>query len=45
MPGEQQAFLVNRLGDIEYRLSVGCSESIALGSLVGAFNEIRFIKG
>ena len=24
MPQEQQAFLVSRLGDIEYRLSLGC---------------------
>lgn len=24
MPSEQQAFLINRLGDIEYRLSIGC---------------------
>lgn len=24
MPPEQQAFLVQRLGDIEYRLSIGC---------------------
>lgn len=24
MPGEQVSFLVNRLGDIEYRLSIGC---------------------
>ena len=24
MPHEQQAFLVSRLGDIEYRLSLGC---------------------
>jgi replication factor C subunit 3/5 len=43
MPSEQQAFLVNRLGDIEYRLSIGCQESMTLSSLVGAFTEIRFI--
>jgi replication factor C subunit 3/5 len=43
MPPEQQAFLVNRLGDIEYRLSIGCQESLALSSLVGAFSEVRFI--
>jgi len=43
MPLEQQAFLVNRLGDIEYRLSIGCQESMALGSLIGAFTEIRYI--
>lgn len=38
MPHEQQAFLVNRLGDVEYRLSLGCQENLALSSLVGAFS-------
>jgi hypothetical protein len=37
MPKEQQSFLVNRIGDIEYRLSIGCQEQLALASLVGAF--------
>lgn len=37
MPSEQQCFLINRLGDIEYRLSIGCQEHLALGSLIGAF--------
>ena len=41
---EQQTFLVSRLGDIEYRLSIGCQEKLALSSLVGAFVEIRFIS-
>lgn len=44
IPSEQLAFLVNRLGDIEYRLSIGCQESMALGSLVGAFMEIRYVQ-
>lgn len=44
MASEQLAFLINRLGDIEYRLSIGCQEHLALGSLVGAFTEIRFIS-
>lgn len=43
MPAEQQAFLINRIGDIEYRLSIGCQESMALSSLIGAFTEIRFL--
>ena len=38
MPVEQQTFLVNRLGDIEYRLSIGCQEKLALSSLIGAFS-------
>ena len=24
LPSEQKAFLINRIGDIEYRLSIGC---------------------
>ena len=44
MTSEQHAFLVNRLGDIEYRLSIGCQQNLALGSLVGAFTEIRFVN-
>ena len=43
MPNEQKVFLVNRLGDIEYRLSLGCQEKLCLASLVGAFVEIRHI--
>jgi replication factor C subunit 3/5 len=41
MPNEQKTFIVNRLGDIEYRLSLGCQEKLCLASLVGAFVEIR----
>ena len=44
MPSEQQTFLVNRLGDLEYRLSIGCQEKLALSSLVGAFSEARYIR-
>lgn len=43
MTQQQTAFLVNRLGDIEYRLSIGCQESLALASLIGAFSEIRHV--
>lgn len=34
-------YLINNLGDIEYRLSIGGSEKLALGSLVGAFYQAR----
>jgi hypothetical protein len=44
MTAEQKAFIVCRLGDIEYRLSIGCQENTALASLVGAFNEIRHVS-
>lgn len=44
MAHEQQAFIVSRLGDVEYRLSIGGQESLALSSLIGAFSEIRFVN-
>lgn len=37
-------FLTKRLCELEYRMSIGCSEKLQLGSLVGAFNEVRHIK-
>jgi hypothetical protein len=37
MPNEQKMFLVDRLGDIEYRLSLGCQDKVCLASLIGAF--------
>lgn len=43
LPDRQKAFLVGRLGDIEYRLSIGCQDSLALASLIGAFVEIRHL--
>lgn len=43
MPSEQKGFLVTRLGDIEYRLSLGCQERTCLASLIGAFIEVRII--
>jgi replication factor C subunit 3/5 len=33
--------IIMRLGEIEYRLSISCSEDIQLGSLVSAFTESR----
>ena len=43
MAGRQKRFLIERLGDIEYRLSIGGQEKLALGSLVSAFSQIRNI--
>jgi replication factor C subunit 3/5 len=37
-------FLITRLAEIEFRLSHNCSEKIQLGSLVGAFFEVRTLK-
>lgn len=34
-------YLISRLGEIEYRLSIGGDEKLALGSLVGAFHASR----
>ena len=43
MPAQQMTFLTNRIGDIEFRLSLGCQESMALSCLIGAFTEVRFV--
>jgi len=37
MPDEAEAFLIDRLSTLEYRLSHGVSEKLQLGALVGAF--------
>lgn len=37
-------YLVTALGEIEYRLSIGGGEKLALGSLVGAFYQAREIR-
>jgi len=44
MPKENKPYLIKRLAEIEYRLSLNCSDNIQLGSLIGAFNEIRHIN-
>jgi len=36
-------FLVKRLADLEYRMSISCDEKIQLMSLISAFIEIRQI--
>lgn len=41
---QTKMFLTKRLCELEYRMSLGCSEKLQLGALVGAFNEIRHIK-
>ena len=40
-PGNIIGNIIMRLGEIEYRLSISCSEDIQLGSLVSAFTESR----
>jgi len=44
MPSAMKSFLIQRMGDLEYRASLNCSEKIQLGSLVGAFVESRTLK-
>lgn len=44
MPSKQKGFIINRIGDVEYRLSLGCQEKTCLASLIGAFIEIRHIN-
>lgn len=38
-------FLNKRIAELEYRMSLGATEKLQLGSLIGAFNEVRTIKG
>lgn len=40
-PPQLRIFLLDRLAEIEFRLSSGASEKINLGSLIGAFQFIR----
>ena len=41
LPDEVIAHLLDKLSNIEYRLSHGVSEKLQLGSLVGAFTIAR----
>eukprot|EP01016_Furgasonia_blochmanni_P043330 TRINITY_DN5865_c0_g1_i9.p2 TRINITY_DN5865_c0_g1~~TRINITY_DN5865_c0_g1_i9.p2 ORF type:complete len:253 (-),score=48.68 TRINITY_DN5865_c0_g1_i9:60-818(-) len=43
IPEGMKIFVVRRLAEIEYRLSLNCNEKIQLGSLCGGFQEIRQI--
>ena len=44
MPEESKMFVVNRLSEIEYRLSQGSNEKAQTAAVVGGFIEIRTIK-
>ena len=41
MTESQKIYIVERLAEIEHRISLGCQERLALGALVGAFHQIR----
>lgn len=43
-PPGWKPFLISRLAEIEFRLSHNCSEKLQLGSLIGAFYEVRTLK-
>jgi len=40
-PNEVSAYLMEKLSNIEHRLSRGTSEKLQMGSLVGAFTVVR----
>lgn len=44
VPNEMKMFLVERMSEIEYRLSLSCSESIQVLSLIGGFQEARVAR-
>ena len=44
MPAQMKGFLLKRMADIEYRLSLGCDEDIQTASLVAGFMETRFVN-
>lgn len=41
LPDPVMAYLIDRLSNIEYRLSQGVSEKVQVGALVGAFTAAR----
>ncbi|KZV23206.1 replication factor C subunit 3 [Dorcoceras hygrometricum] len=41
MPADVRILLIKEMADIEYRLSVACSEKLQLGSLIAAFTQAR----
>jgi len=43
MPDRTKGFLVKRMGNIEFRLAIGCDEKIQIAALVGGFIEARII--
>ena len=44
LPGNMKGNLYKRMAEIEYRLSLGCSEEKQLASLIGGFVECRSIS-
>ena len=44
MPAQMKGFLLKRMADIEYRLSLGCDEDVQTASLVAGFMEVRFVN-
>lgn len=40
-PPHVRVFLLEKMADVEYRLSAGCSEKLQLGSLVAAFDTVK----
>lgn len=43
-PDNLKGNLFQRMAEIEYRLSIGCSEEKQLASLIGGFVECRAVK-
>ena len=44
MESAQKSEVLVTLGEIEYRLSLGCDDRLQLSALVGIFTEIRNIS-
>lgn len=42
-PPNVRIFLLEKMADVECRLSAGCSEKLQLGSLVAAFDTIKYL--
>ena len=38
-----RVFLLEKMVDVEHRLSVGCSEKLQLGSMVAVFDSVRYL--
>lgn len=42
-PPNVRIVLLDKMADVEYRLSAGCSEKLQLGSLVAAFDTAKHL--
>lgn len=42
-PPHVRIFLLEKMADVEHRLSAGCSEKLQLGSLVAAFDTVKYL--